>query len=62
MYHSPDIHFNIIPWRRLPADALEERILVIRRASARQHLSLGQWRELDRMRRRLARLKCEALS
>jgi hypothetical protein len=61
MYHSPITHFNT-NWRRLPLDALEERILFIRRVAATQHLDLAQWREVDRMRRRLSRLKCEALS
>ena len=47
-------------WRRLPADALDQLILQIRRQSANQHLSSAEWHELDLMRRRLTRLQREA--
>jgi hypothetical protein len=40
-------------WRKLPAHDLEDRILQIRRAAVRQHLNVAEWKQLDRMRRRL---------
>jgi hypothetical protein len=44
-------------WRRLPADALDQLILQVRRQSANRHLSGTKWHELDLMRRRLKRLQ-----
>jgi hypothetical protein len=43
-------------WRRVPADILAQLILETRRRAAREHLSPAEWRELNLMRRRLARL------
>jgi methylphosphotriester-DNA--protein-cysteine methyltransferase len=48
-------------WRKLPADQLENLILTIRRsAGAGLHLGPQRWAEVDRMRRRLAKLQKEA--
>ena len=44
-------------WRRLPADALAQLILEVRRQSANRHFSGAEWHELDLMRRRHARLR-----
>jgi hypothetical protein len=44
-------------WRGLPADALAQLILETRRRAAHQHLTPGEWHELDLMRRRLRRLQ-----
>lgn len=48
-------------WRKLPADQLESLILTIRRAAGTGlHLGPQHWAEVDRMRKRLARLLQEA--
>jgi hypothetical protein len=46
-------------WRRLPPADLETLVLQVRRSSVNRHLSVGEWRELDRMRARLASLHKE---
>ncbi len=48
------------PWRKLQLLALKELIDQIRRrAGSGEHLSPAEWCELDRMRRRLAKLEAE---
>lgn len=47
-------------WHKLPVRDLEDRIIQIRRAAARQHLNIADWKQLDRMRRRLVKLGMEA--
>ena len=55
-------------WRRLPADALADRIEAVRcRAGKGEHVSQAEWDEVDRMRKRRARLleaqgQCESAS
>jgi hypothetical protein len=44
-------------WRRLPAAELQDLIQKIRRAAVRQHLTIEQWKVVDRMRGRAARLR-----
>jgi hypothetical protein len=44
-------------WRRLPADSLEDLINAVRQAAATRHLPQSQWRTLDRMRKRLRKLR-----
>jgi hypothetical protein len=46
-------------WRRLPPVDLETLILTIRRSAVDHRLSLSEWQQLDRMRKRLARLRRE---
>ena len=48
-------------WRRLPPSELADQILQIKRTAVHQHLSVQEWRMLDRMRRRLAALQKAAL-
>jgi hypothetical protein len=45
---------NTRGWRKLPPDELGDLIMRIRRSALQQHLSAGEWRALDRMRRRHA--------
>ena len=46
-------------WRRLSLSELEDQILQIQRTIAHRHLSVQEWRTLDRMRRRHAALQKE---
>jgi len=47
--------------RRLPPSELADLILQIRRTAAHRHLSVQEWRMLDRMRRRCAALEKELM-
>jgi hypothetical protein len=47
---------NARGWRKLSIPDLDALILSIRRSAVSHHLSIKQWRELDRMRQRLAKL------
>jgi hypothetical protein len=49
--------FNCCGWRRLPPAELENLILTIRRSAADQHLAFDDWQQVDRMRKRLAKLR-----
>jgi len=49
-------------WRRLPLSELADQILQIQRTAAHRHLSVQEWRMLDRMRRRRAALQKELMS
>jgi hypothetical protein len=49
-------------WRRLPRSELADRILQLQRTAAHRHLSVQEWRRLDRMRRRHAALQKELMS
>jgi hypothetical protein len=44
-------------WRKLDADQLDNLILATRRRAEFEHLSQGEWREVNLMRKRLARLR-----
>jgi len=44
-------------WRRLPAADLADLIAAVQQAAAAQHLPLGGWRQMMRMRIRLAKLR-----
>jgi tRNA A37 methylthiotransferase MiaB len=46
-------------WRDLPPSELADQILQIRRTAPHRHLSVQEWRTLDRMRRRHAALQKE---
>jgi hypothetical protein len=46
-------------WRTLPPDDLEDLIEQIRRTAVHEHLTLDQWKVVDRMRGRAAKLKTE---
>src|SRR5215472_15859753 len=48
--------------RHLPPTELADRILQIQRTAAHRHLSVQEWRTLDRMRRRNAALQKELMS
>ena len=50
------------PRRRLSLSELEDQILQIQRTAAHRHLSVPEWRMLDRMRRRRAALQKELMS
>jgi hypothetical protein len=47
---------NTPGWRHLPAAELADLIRV-QRSAVHRHLSLREWRQLDRMRRRYATLR-----
>jgi hypothetical protein len=44
-------------WRRLPPVDLEDLILTIRQSAANHHLGFDDWQQVDRMRKRLAKLR-----
>jgi len=46
-------------WRKLPLDALEAAILAEWRRAVRERLSERDWKQLDRMRGRVAALRKE---
>jgi hypothetical protein len=48
-------------WRRLSLTELEVVITKIRREAVHRHLSVGEWRRLDRMRKRHAVLLKEGV-
>ena len=48
-------------WRRLPLSELADQILQIQRTAVHQHLSVQEWRMLDRMRRRRDALQKELM-
>jgi hypothetical protein len=48
-------------WRRLPLSELEHQILQILRTAEHQHLSVQEWRMLDRMRERCDELRKELM-
>lgn len=47
-------------WQELPLKELDERIDLISRAAAEQHLNLFYWEPLERMSSRAATLRAEA--
>ena len=48
-------------WLQLPPSELAHLILQIRHTAVHRHLSVQEWRMLDRMRRRLAALQKESM-
>jgi hypothetical protein len=48
-------------WHKLPVHDLQDRNVQIRRAAVWQHLNIADWKQLDRMRRRLTKLSAEAM-
>ena len=46
-------------WRKLPLAELETEILAVQRMAVRQHLTPGEWKTVDRMRKRAAALRRE---
>jgi hypothetical protein len=46
-------------WRELDRAALDERVLALQRLATRQHLTVDQWRAIDRMRARVKKLRAE---
>jgi hypothetical protein len=58
---SQRIHW--VPWKRLPADALEAHILeCLRLAGKGAHFNEHEWRVIDRKRRRLVQLRKEIVA
>jgi hypothetical protein len=51
-----------VPWKRLPAVALEQHILALMRLAGKGvHFNDAQWRTLDGMRKRLKRLQANEI-
>jgi len=50
---------NTRGWRDRSVVEVEDLVLAIRRRAVRQHLSSSEWRLVDRMRARLAKLRRE---
>jgi hypothetical protein len=48
---------NCRGWRQLEPADLEDLILTIRRSAVDHRLGFGEWQQLDRMRKRLAKLR-----